>query len=81
MTKTEEKKRIEADKRMQAIKEKYINMQTYATNIQWDTDGEEIDLPNEVFLNDYEPEDEDEISNYLSDTYGYLHNGFDIITK
>jgi hypothetical protein len=42
-------------------------------NITWETDGEEVDLPAEVDLpNDIEPDDDDAINNYLSDTYGWL---------
>jgi hypothetical protein len=42
-------------------------------NITWETDGEEVDLPTEVDLpNDIEPDDDDAINNYLSDTYGWL---------
>ena len=49
--------------------------------IDWETDGEDVDLPDEVIVdvpeeivaNDGE---EEYISDYLSDTYGFLHNGF-----
>jgi len=58
------------------------------TDIKWDTDGEKVKLPTHVF---YEPsladlEDglrngdldfEGDISDYLSDEYGYCHNGFE----
>lgn len=47
-----------------------------ATNIKWDTDGDEsIVLPSRIEI----PEgmtDEDEISDYLSDTTGFCHFGF-----
>ena len=44
------------------------------TNIDWETDGEEDDLPKEVEVaNDMS---DDEIADYLSDTYGWLVNGF-----
>lgn len=49
-----------------------------AINILWDTDGEPVDLPNEIDI----PEnmtDEDEISDYLSDETGFCHKGFDLI--
>ena len=49
-----------------------------ATNIQWDTDGEDVTLPKEIDI----PEnmtDEDEISDYLSDTTGFCHMEFDLI--
>lgn len=57
-------------------------MKLYATNIVWETDGENVDLPNEVELPPHLSEkDEDEISDYLSDEYGWLHNGYSIIKK
>lgn len=49
-------------------------------NIQWDTDGDfEIlnNLPTEMEI----PEgmtDEEEISDYLSDTIGFCHYGFEL---
>jgi hypothetical protein len=48
-----------------------------AINIEWDTDGEDIDLPTEIEI----PEgmtDEDEISDYLSDETGFCHYGFEL---
>ena len=52
------------------------------TDIKWDTDGEEVDLPDEEQINldisnesDWD-EIEEEIGNYLSDTYGFCHDGF-----
>lgn len=50
-----------------------------AVNIQWDTDGETIfpPLPEEIEL----PEgmtDPDEISDYISDTTGFCHFGFQL---
>ena len=47
-----------------------------AFNIKWETDGYNVDLPNEVEIPDSIPDDEDSISDYLSNTYGYLHYGF-----
>lgn len=46
-----------------------------ATNIQWDTDGEDIDLPTEMDI-PADIEDEDEISDYISDETGFCHFGF-----
>lgn len=52
-----------------------------AINILWDTDGdldvlselpETMDIPNELT-------DEDEIFDYLSDTTGFCHKGFELI--
>lgn len=60
------------------------------TNIKWDTDGDmkilkslpkEIDITDEFDVNDYEDDEEqllDDISDWLSDTYGYCHFGFEI---
>jgi hypothetical protein len=46
------------------------------TNIKWETDGQKVELPDTiVFDKNYS---EDEVSDYLSDEYGYLHNGFTI---
>lgn len=47
-----------------------------AVNINWETDGYDIDLPNEVNI----PSniEEDDICDYLSDEYGFLINSFDI---
>lgn len=51
-----------------------------ATNIQWDTDGDEeilADLPTEIEI----PEsmtDEEEISDYISDETGFCHYGFEL---
>lgn len=40
-----------------------------ATNINWDTDGEEVDLPKEVPIpGNVHPED---VADYLSDEYGF----------
>lgn len=45
-------------------------------NIDWETDGEVVDLPTEVDLpNEIE---EDEIADALSDEYGWLVNSFEI---
>ena len=60
------------------------------TDIEWDTDGEEVDpliLPtemdipfSELYISDDVSYDElvDEISDYLSNSTGYCHNGFSI---
>jgi len=54
------------------------------TDIHWDTDGEEVDLIAEatVTVPDDEYEDEDEyvqqyLSDWLSDTTGFCHYGFE----
>ena len=51
-----------------------------AINILWDTDGEEVNLPNEIEIPDWvDKEDDDEISDYLSDTTGFCHFGFEFV--
>ena len=43
-----------------------------AINILWDTDGEEVNLPNEIEIPDWIDEnDDDEISDNLSDVTGF----------
>ena len=44
-------------------------------NIVWETDGYDVDLPKEVELPD-ENLNEFDISEYLSDEYGFLVNSF-----
>jgi len=52
------------------------------TDIDWDTDGEEVDLPDEMTVNVSEDEEleEDEIEEYISDKIsdetGFCHFGF-----
>lgn len=48
-----------------------------AINIKWDTDGENIDLPDSIDIPDYMT-DLDEISDYISDQTGFCHFGFEI---
>ena len=58
-----------------------------AVNIKWDTDGDVKlleELPTEVEIPDYlitDDEDDllDEISDWLSDEYGFCHDGFEIV--
>ena len=46
------------------------------TDIVWDTDGENVELPTEVEIpNDIE---EDEIADYLSDEYGWCIESFNV---
>lgn len=45
-------------------------------NIDWETDGEVVDLPTEVELSD--DIDEENIADELSDEYGWLVNSFEI---
>ena len=49
------------------------------TDICWETDGEEVDLPKAVELpSNIDVHDDDAICNYLSDTYGWLVIGFSV---
>lgn len=51
-----------------------------AVDIDWETDGYCVKLPNEVIIPPHiDVEDEFAISDYLSDEYGFLHNGFNIV--
>ena len=58
-----------------------------AVNIKWDTDGDmELleELPTEVMIPDYlitDDEDDllDNISDWLSDEYGFCHDAFEIV--
>jgi hypothetical protein len=51
-----------------------------AINIDWDVDDEEDSklLPTEIDIPDG-MEDEEEISNYLSNVTGFCHNGFYLV--
>ena len=52
-------------------------LKTYAVDIKWDTDGEDIEgLPERVSIPLFI--DDDEIADYLSDKYGYCVFGFNI---
>ena len=64
------------------------SLKLYATDISWDTDGEKISLPIEVEMPipvslQYQLEEEEEsiLSDYLSDTFGWCINSFNIIMK
>ena len=48
------------------------------TDIKWVTDGEVVELPTEVEVDD--DLSDDEIADYLSDTYGWLVDGFALPT-
>jgi hypothetical protein len=45
---------------------------TRAYDIVWETDGEDVNLPTEVELPRDFGDDDDAITNYLSDEYGWL---------
>lgn len=50
-----------------------------AVNIKWDVDDDEdlMDLPTEMEIPD-KMEDEDGISDWLSEQTGFCHNGFEL---
>ena len=49
-----------------------------ATDIKWVTDGEDVTLPSEVEIPSQIEGDDDAIADYLSDTYGWLVEGFSL---
>ena len=49
------------------------------TDITWETDGLDVDLPTELDI-PIDVADDDKISDYLSDEYGYLVVGYCIET-
>lgn len=54
-------------------------MKTVATDIKWDVDyQEDLDfLPKEIEIpENIDPDDDDSISDYLSDATGFCHKGF-----
>ena len=58
------------------MKSDNIKVKAYAVNIQWDTDGEEVNLPTRVeipFNMGF-----DEIADLLSDEYGFCVFNYDI---
>ena len=46
------------------------------SKIKWETDGNAVDLPNEVEVSD--GLNDDQIADYLSDTYGWLVESFSV---
>lgn len=55
----------------------------YAYDIEWDKDGEDIDLPDKVVISDLlidlsNPYDTEMIADYLSDLYGFCVKGFKV---
>ena len=46
------------------------------SRIKWETDGNDVQLPNEVEVPD--GLDDDEVADYLSDTYGWLVESFSV---
>lgn len=67
-------------------------MKKYAINIQWDIDisdlaielydlPDKVEIPTELYNNKDREEYIEAISDFLSDEYGYCHNGFEIIEE
>lgn len=63
-------------------------LKLYASEIDWDTDGATVDLPSEVEIPipvsmEYQLQEEDDsvLSDFLSDTFGWCVNSFNIIMK
>ena len=56
-----------------------------AINIKWETDGCEVDLPNEVNIPerfiDKDGVDEESVADWLSYTFEYVHEGFEIVDE
>ena len=51
-----------------------------ATNIKWDIDYDDNgDLPTEIEIPNTIQDDEDKISDYLSDVTGYCHEGYTLV--
>lgn len=67
-------------------------MKMIATNIIWDTDGEDVKLPkmveipkdvipDDVDINEYVNSYAEEVEDWLSDTYGFCVYHFNLIIK
>lgn len=54
-------------------------MRLRVVNIKWDTDGEDVCLPNEIEIPEIFGDDEWAIGDYISDITGFCHSGFDLI--
>lgn len=51
-----------------------------AINIKWDTEGYDVSLPTAIIIPEG-IEDEDEISDYISNLTDFCHKGFDIVAR
>ena len=78
---TEDSGNYETFSDLESAKQRVMGVSTslteaYAVNIDWDTEGEDVDLPTKVKL----PAgiDDEDITDYLSDTYGWLVNSYNI---
>ena len=47
-------------------------MKAVVSGIEWDTDGEEVDLPSKVSIEVENDDSDDDIVNKVSDEYGWL---------
>lgn len=56
-----------------------------AINIKWETDGHKVDLPGEVNIPerfiDKDGVNEESVSDWLSYTFEYVHDGFEIVEE
>lgn len=54
-----------------------------ATNIKWDVDDENEleDLPTEIIIPSNIEDDEEAISDYLSDVTGFCHKRFELVSQ
>ena len=50
-------------------------MKAVVSGIEWETDGEDVQLPVDVTIDVLEDMNDDEIVNEISDEYGYLIKG------
>ncbi|OUQ12486.1 hypothetical protein B5E87_09415 [Massilimicrobiota sp. An142] len=52
-----------------------------AINIQWDTDSDKelLELPKEIEIPSFIKEDEDAISDYITNKTGFCHKGFELL--
>ena len=58
------------------MKTKYMKTTKFITiRVEWETDGQEVDLPTIIMIPDYLKTDED-ITNWLSNKYGWLVKSF-----
>ena len=67
---------------MNDIMKKYAPTSVRIFNIKYDTDGEEVELPDELIMNIPKGATDETIvdlaSDYISDTTGFCHEGFDV---
>jgi hypothetical protein len=51
----------------------------FIVSVNWETDNQDIDLPSEVEIPSYIRDNNDDISEYLSQNYGWLVKSYVII--